>query len=136
MPDLRFKLSARGGRLIGNGSALIAAAAGRSLSAIRWAAASHHRHPMAITLSAETTKQLHASIKRYFAENLDLEIGDLKAQMILEYCLKEIGPSIYNHAITDARAYFQDRVADLEGVCYEKELTYWAVADAERRGKH
>ena len=34
-PNQRLKLSARGGRLIGKGSILIAAAAGRSLSAIR-----------------------------------------------------------------------------------------------------
>jgi uncharacterized protein (DUF2164 family) len=90
---------------------------------------------MAITLSAETTRQLQASIKRYFAENLGQDIGDLKANLLLDYCLKEIGPSIYNQAITDARAYFQDRVADLEGVCFEKELTYWAAAPSDRRGK-
>jgi hypothetical protein len=34
-PNQRMKLSARGGRLIGMESVLIAAAAGRSLSAIR-----------------------------------------------------------------------------------------------------
>ena len=34
-PNQRLKLTARGGRLIGNWSILIAAAAGRSLSAIR-----------------------------------------------------------------------------------------------------
>ncbi len=34
---------------------------------------------MAIELSPETSKQLQASIKRYFAENLDHDIGDLKA---------------------------------------------------------
>jgi len=34
-PNLRLKLSARGGRVVGNGSVLSAAAAGRSLSAIR-----------------------------------------------------------------------------------------------------
>ena len=83
---------------------------------------------MAIKLPDDTAKQLRASIKRYFAENLDQDIGDLKSGLLLEFCLKEIGPSIYNQAITDARAYFQDRVADLEGVCYEKEFTYWAPA--------
>jgi hypothetical protein len=35
LPNQRLKLSARGGRSIGKGSILIAAAAGRSLSAIR-----------------------------------------------------------------------------------------------------
>ncbi len=80
---------------------------------------------MAIELSPETTKQLQSSIKRYFAENLDQDIGDLKAGMLLDYCLKEIGPIVYNQAIADAQAYFQGRLGDLEGVCYEKEFTYW-----------
>ena len=35
VPNMRLKLSARGGRAIGKWSVLIAAAAGRSLSAIR-----------------------------------------------------------------------------------------------------
>jgi hypothetical protein len=35
LPNQRLKLSARGGRLAGKGSILSAAAAGRSLSAIR-----------------------------------------------------------------------------------------------------
>ena len=39
--------------------------------------------------------------------------------------LKEIAPTIYNRAIGDAQTYFQGRVADLEGVCHEKEFTYW-----------
>ena len=80
---------------------------------------------MPITLSPETIKRLVASIKRYAAENLDEEIGDLKAGLLLDYCLKEIGPSIYNQAIADAQAYFTGRVADLEGVCHEPEFGFW-----------
>ena len=80
---------------------------------------------MAITLPPEAKKQLLGSIKRYVAENLDQDIGDLKAGMLLDYFLKEIGPTVYNQAIADARGYFQARVGDLEGVCFEKEFTYW-----------
>ena len=76
---------------------------------------------MAITLSDETRRKLVAAIKRYAAANLDEEMGDLKAGLFLEFCLKTIGPSIYNQAIADAQAYFTDRVADLEGVCHEDE---------------
>jgi len=90
---------------------------------------------MAITLSPDTAKQLEASIKRYFAEHLEQDIGDLKAGMLLDYCLKEIGPIIYNRAVADAQSYFHGRVADLEGVCYETEFTYWAPAPAGRSGK-
>jgi uncharacterized protein (DUF2164 family) len=87
---------------------------------------------MAIKLSPDIAKQLQISIKRYFAEHLDQEIGELKAGLLLDYCLTEIAPVIYNQAIADAQAYFQGRVADLEGVCYEPEFTYWAPADGSR----
>jgi uncharacterized protein (DUF2164 family) len=90
---------------------------------------------MAITLSADTTKQLQASIKRYVAEHMDEDVGDLKAGMLLDFCLKEIGPSIYNQAIADARTYFEGRVVDLEAVCYEPEFTYWAPKPSERPGR-
>ncbi len=87
---------------------------------------------MAITIPPETLKQLQASLKRYVAENLDEEIGDLKAGLLMDFVMKEIAPSIYNRAIADAQTYFQARVADLEGVCYEEEFTYWA--DSKRPG--
>jgi uncharacterized protein (DUF2164 family) len=78
---------------------------------------------MAIELSAELKKQLQASIKRYFVEHLDQDIGDLKAGLFLDYCLKEIGPVVYNRAIAEAQAYFQERLLHQEGGCDEKELT-------------
>jgi uncharacterized protein (DUF2164 family) len=90
---------------------------------------------MAITLSREVTKQLRASIKRYVAENLDEAIGDLKAGMLLDYVLKEIAPTVYNRAITDAQAYFQGRVADLDGVCFEKEFGYWTQPAGPRKAR-
>jgi uncharacterized protein (DUF2164 family) len=80
---------------------------------------------MPLTLSDEARKQCRTSIKRYVAENLDQEIGDLKADMFLDYVLLEIGATVYNMAIADAQTYFQGRVADLEGVCHQKEFTYW-----------
>jgi uncharacterized protein (DUF2164 family) len=80
---------------------------------------------MPIKLAPDTTKQLHTSIKRFVAEQLDQEIGDLKASLFLEYVLEEIGPSIYNKAVADVQSYFEDRTADLPGTCYEKEFGYW-----------
>lgn len=80
---------------------------------------------MAIKLHAEKAALLRESIKRYFTEHLDQDIGDLKAMMLLDFCLREIGPSIYNRAIVDAQKYFETRVVDLEGSCHEPELQYW-----------
>jgi uncharacterized protein (DUF2164 family) len=78
-----------------------------------------------IRIQPEKVKQIQASIKRYVAENFDEEIGDLKAGLMLDFVLKEIAPTVYNQAIADAQSYFQARVSDLEGVCYEAEFSYW-----------
>ena len=82
---------------------------------------------MAITLHPEKAALLRESIKRYFMEHLDQDIGDLKAMMLLDFCLREIGPSIYNTAIVDSQKYFETRVVDLEGSCHEPEFQYWTL---------
>lgn len=87
---------------------------------------------MAITLSPDTRKQAIASIKQYAAEHLEQALGDLQAGLLLDYLLTEIGPSIYNRAIQDAQAYMQDRIGDLEGVCFEQEFGYWRERDRGR----
>ena len=89
---------------------------------------------MAISLEPDARKQAVASIRRYFAEHLDLEIGDLKAGLLLDYFLVEIGPAVYNRAIGDAQVYFRDRAVDLEATCFAKEFTFWPPASQRRRG--
>ena len=78
-----------------------------------------------VAISAEARKQAIGSIKRYFAEEMEQEIGDLKAGLLLDYFLKEVGPTVYNRAIADARQFFEERTADLDGVCYRAEFPYW-----------
>ncbi len=80
---------------------------------------------MSIKLRKDTEKYLLGSIKRFVAENLDAEIGDLKASLFLEFCVREIGPSIYNQAIADAQSYIQEKAADLGGNRFEPEFDYW-----------
>ena len=80
---------------------------------------------MAISLKKETREQTIKSIQRYFSENMDDDVGDLKAGLLLDFFLEEIGGCVYNQAIADAQAYFQEKVADLEGARYEPEFGYW-----------
>jgi uncharacterized protein (DUF2164 family) len=80
---------------------------------------------MPIQLPKDTEQQLTASIQRFFVEHMDDEIGGLKASFLLDFCLREVGPCIYNQAISDAQRHLQDRVADLEGLCFEPEFGYW-----------
>jgi len=80
---------------------------------------------MTIKLKPETHTRFIASIKRYFAEQLDDDIGDLKASLLLDFVLREIGPSIYNQAVGDAQTRIQDAVVELDSACYEVDLGYW-----------
>ncbi len=88
---------------------------------------------MAVALSAEARKQALASIKRFWTETLDEEVTDLQTIALLDFLLKEIGPSLYNAGVTDAQAYLRDRVADLEGICFEPEFAYWPKSTSVRR---
>ena len=81
---------------------------------------------MAIKLAADSRARAIASIKRYFAEQMeDEEVGDLKADLLLGFFLQESAPTVYNRAITDAQPYFQEKTVDLEGCCYEPEFGFW-----------
>jgi uncharacterized protein (DUF2164 family) len=80
---------------------------------------------MAIKLNKETEEQLLGSIQRFFSSELDQDIGQLKAKMMLDFCLQEIGPGIYNQAISDAQTTMHDRVTELDITCHEQEYTYW-----------
>lgn len=88
---------------------------------------------MAIKLPKATEQRLIGSIRRYCAENLE-EIGDLQASLFLQYCLKEIGPSIYNQAIADAQVFMQNQVVDMNGTCFEPESDYWKGKAKSRPG--
>jgi uncharacterized protein (DUF2164 family) len=80
---------------------------------------------MPITLPPDDSSRALASLKRYCSEELDLDIGDLPGKLLLEFILTEIGPSIYNRGVADAQVYLRDRVAEVDGACYESEFTYW-----------
>ena len=80
---------------------------------------------MDIKLNPEIEKGLLGPIQRFVAEEYGASVGDLGARTFLTFCLKELGPAIYNQAIADAQACVQERVTDLENICFAEESSYW-----------
>jgi uncharacterized protein (DUF2164 family) len=76
----------------------------------------------ALTLPDAARKQAIAALQQYVATNMDEEIGDLKAGLLLDFILSELGPSVYNQAIADARQFFEERTSDLGAICYHDEF--------------
>ena len=87
---------------------------------------------MAIELNKEVQTAAVASIQRFFTERLETAIGNLQAREVLDYVLKEIAPSIYNQAISDAQQHLQAKVLDLDVDCHEREFDYWKSARAAK----
>ena len=80
---------------------------------------------MTIEISNDATQAAIVSIQRYFAENMDEEIGNLAAGALLGFFLKEVGPLVYNKAVADAQARLQAQVMDLDVEVYEEAFQYW-----------
>jgi len=87
---------------------------------------------MPITLPTDIRSRAVAAIREYLEEHLDATepVGDLRAGLLLDYFLVEIGPCIYNRAIGDASAYLVERIGDLEGACFEPEFPGWTDRQA------
>ncbi len=75
---------------------------------------------MRVKLSGDRRKKLIESTKTYFKESHEQEIGDLKAGLILEFFVQELGPPVFKLAIRDAQAFFHQKIEDLEVVYYDQ----------------
>lgn len=88
-----------------------------------------------IELPQQTRADAIQSIQQYFEQNLPEPIGELAAGLLLDYFLEEIGPAIYNKAISDAQQRLQQRVSDLDGELFADPFQYWPRQAAKRKAK-
>jgi len=77
--------------------------------------------PMRIRLAAERRASLLGSIKGYFLDEFDEPLSDFRAEALLDFFIRELGPPVYNQGVRDACGYMQEKLGDLEGEVYETE---------------
>lgn len=80
---------------------------------------------MAIALNTQEAAETTQSLKAYFRSELETELSDLRAKLLLDYILKEIAPFAYNQGVKDAEEYMRARLEDMSATCFEPALTYW-----------
>ena len=73
---------------------------------------------MEIKLSDSRKKEVIEEVQSYFRNEHDENIGDLKAEMFVEFFTEKLGPKIYNQAIDDASSFIQEKLIDLESILY------------------
>jgi len=80
---------------------------------------------MAIELTKQEIEAIIPSLRKYFKEELEQELSEMRAKFLLDYFLKEIAPLAYNKGVKDAELYFRAKIEDLPAICFEEGLTYW-----------
>src|SRR6185436_9646465 len=77
--------------------------------------------PMRIRLAPERRASLLRATKQYFLEEFDEALSDFRAEGLLAFFVRELGPPVYNQGVRDASAYMHAKLGDIEGDVYERE---------------
>jgi uncharacterized protein (DUF2164 family) len=80
-----------------------------------------NQSPMRISLSPERRTNLLLAIKEYFSAEFDEPLSDFRAEGLLDFFVRELGPPVYNQGVRDASAFIQGKLGDIEGEVYERE---------------
>ena len=57
-----------------------------------------------------------AEIKHYFAKERNEELGDLAAEMVLDFITEKLAPEFYNQGVDNAYRYMKEATEDMLGV--------------------
>ncbi len=79
---------------------------------------------MRIALDDERRASTLEAVRRFCRDELDREVSEFQAGLLLDFFIRELGAPVYNQAIQDARKFVQEKLEDLEGDFYEPEEPY------------
>jgi uncharacterized protein (DUF2164 family) len=76
---------------------------------------------MRIRLSGERRAALVKAIQAHFLSEFDDTLSGFRAEALLDFFMRELGPPVYNQGVHDAASYMQGKLSDLEGDIYERD---------------
>lgn len=65
------------------------------------------------SLSKEEREEMLGEIKQFFVKERDEEIGDLAADIVLDFIIDKMSDKFYNKGIYDSYIYLNDKASDL-----------------------
>lgn len=73
---------------------------------------------MAKKLDKATSLQLATQLQDYLLQEMELEASQLQCQLLLDFIQDEIGPHIYNGAVSDTQEWLHQQVDELNLHCF------------------
>ena len=79
---------------------------------------------MAMELTKQEKEAAIRSLQQYFNDELEQELSELRAGLLLDFFLQELAPLAYNRGVQDAERFFRARLEDLPATCFEAPFRY------------
>jgi len=76
---------------------------------------------MRVQLSPDRRAKLLLALKAHFTSEFDEPLSDFRAEGLLDFFVRQLGPAVYNQGVRDAVSYVQDKLGDIEGDVYERD---------------
>ncbi|MFL0268192.1 DUF2164 domain-containing protein [Candidatus Clostridium radicumherbarum] len=67
-------------------------------------------------LTKEQKEYMTSEIKTYFLNEREEELGDLAANLVLNFITEKLAPEFYNMGVFDSYKYMNERTEDLLGI--------------------
>ncbi|MFK7792857.1 MAG: DUF2164 domain-containing protein [Devosiaceae bacterium] len=67
-----------------------------------------------LALSDDRKAELASALQAYFSDEFDEPLSAFRAQELLSFMIAQLGPSLYNAGIQDARGYLSEKLDDLD----------------------
>ena len=74
-----------------------------------------------IVFSKEEQRDFIPRIKAFVRDELDTEIGDLQASLLMEFFAEKLGHAVYNRAVYDAQALIAAKADEMAEALYALE---------------
>jgi len=76
---------------------------------------------MRIKLDDERKNRIVGALMAFSASEFDEKISEFRATALVDFMLRQIGPSQYNQGVADARKYMAEKIEELDTEFFEPE---------------
>ncbi len=76
---------------------------------------------MKIKLSDDRKQAVLKQLAKFYSDEFDEKLSSFRAERMLNFFVRALGPPLYNQAVSDARVFMQSKLDDLDVEFYEPE---------------
>ena len=66
-----------------------------------------------IKLTPPIKEKIIYELQSYFSNERDEDLGNIGAELLIDFILKEVGPMIYNQALIDVHELMEEKLDDI-----------------------